>query len=44
MKKIVYAAAGIAGVAVGGLLIWKVVIPLIGTIFQWIFGIGAGLV
>lgn len=37
MKKVLLGTAGIAGVAVGAIVIWKIVIPFIGNIMSLIF-------
>lgn len=37
MKKILLGVGGLAGVVVGALLIWKVVIPFIGMVLSMIF-------
>lgn len=39
VKKVLLGIGAVAGVAVGALLIWKVVIPFIGMVFSWMTGL-----
>lgn len=37
MKKALLIAGCVVGVLVGALLLWKIVIPFVGFVIQWIF-------
>lgn len=43
MKKFFVGLGSLAGVVVGALLIWKVVVPFIGNIFSWFGSFVTGL-
>lgn len=38
MKKLLYGIGAVAGIVVGALMIWKLVIPFIGFVFSWFAG------
>lgn len=43
MKRLLYSIGAVAGIVAGALIIWKLVIPFIGSVFSWFAGWFTGL-